>query len=635
MWTLKLANTISKIGNPLSSFSSSVGSLALIIMMSVVVVDVILRATIAKGVRGNIEIVGLMLLLVFFAAYAQAEAKREHIQVAVFLQRFTTKVQQIITTNGYFLTIGTIIVISWVCFDQAFFFKTGGEYTALLKIPLWPFMIVAAFFIGIFVLPLLSNFFKHLGELVTSQGTKAYLWLLPGTILSLGLFLISLWPSLLPFEINKGVWGGIILLLLFLLIFLKVHIGAAMALTSLLGLSYLLGANGALSNLSLSALTIGRQYTWSVAPLFIWMGVLCFYGGFAKELYKTAYRWIGHFPGGLASATVTACAGLAALTGVSLTGVMAMGTMALPEMRAYKYDNKLATASICAAANIGMMIPPSISFIVFGMITGVSIGKLFIAGIFPGILLTVVLIGLVTLLCRLNPSLGPPGPRSSWLERLASLKNIWAVALLIIICLGGLYLGFFTATEAGAIGCFGALAIALARRRLSYKNFVNSMNESLRMTGSIFFIFIFATAFSAFLAVTNLPYDLATWVTGLDLSPYVLLAFILFIYVILGCIMNALPAVILTVPIFFPIVTAAGFHPVLFGVLITIMVELGAITPPIGVNVFAMSAIAKDVPMYDIFRGLVPFFLAFILVTIILVVFPQISLFLPNLMIGD
>jgi tripartite ATP-independent transporter DctM subunit len=405
-----------------------------------------------------------------------------------------------------------------------------------------------------------------------------------------------------------------------------------MALMALLGLGYFSGTGAGLNNLSMSAVRVGTEYTWSVAPLFIWMGLLAYYVGFAEELYNAAYKWIGHLPGGLASATTASCAGLAAITGSSLTGVLAMGAISLPQMRAYKYDDKLATACICTAATIGILIPPSLGFIVYGMLTEISIGKLFIAGIFPGILQTGIIIGLITILTIRNPKLGPPGPKTAWREKIASLKSVWAVLLLIVFCIGGIYAGVFTPTEAGAIGSFGALVLGTIRRRLSLKGLVQSMSEATRMTGVIFFIFVFATALTVFLASTNLTYDLAEWVIALDIPPLAIITLILLIYMILGCLMNSLPAVILTLPILFPIVTTAGFDPIWFGVLVVVMVELGQITPPIGMNVFAMAAYAKDIPMYNIFRGVLPFWVAFIIFIILLVAFPQICLFLPSLM---
>jgi len=294
---------------------------------------------------------------------------------------------------------------------------------------------------------------------------------------------------------------------------------------------------------------------------------------------------------------------------------------------------RLSTATICTAATIGVLIPPSLTFIVYGLMTHVSIGQLFMAGIFPGLLFCCIMIAFITFTCYRNPKLGPAGSPTPWKERIFSLKDVWAVGVLILLVLGGIYAGIFTPTEAGAIGAFGAIVIGLARRRLSFKGFVNSVTEAVVMVGILMFIFIFATAFIKFIAITRITFGLADWITGLGLNKYIIITFIIIIYMFLGCVMNALPAIILTLPVLFPIAMGAGWNEIWFGVIIVIMLQLGTITPPIGMNVFAMSVVVKDVPMYSIFRGILPYWVAFIVLTIILVAFPQICLFLPGLMV--
>ena len=634
MWTTKVADRITKYLEPVSWWCVILGMLAMAAITLVVVVDVSMRGMFSYPLYGNIYIIGVMLIIVFFAPYAYCELKREHIQVDVIVRLFSKTGQQIINTNGYFISIGIAIILSWRMFNQAAFYKSGNIVTALLGIPEWIFIMLTGVFMVFFFFALVVNFLKHLGEFIKNRGFQAYLWLIPGVIITTGLFLISMNPEWIPFEISYNAWGIFVFVALFILIFLNIHIGISMSMISILGLSYLSGFEAGLTNLTTKFIHVANQYTWSVAPLFLWMGTLAFWAGFAKEIYDVSYKWLGRLPGGLASASTGACSGLSAITGSSMTGVLTMGVLGLPEMRRYKYDMKLATASICTAATIGMLIPPSIGFIVYGILTEVSIGRLFIAGILPGILFTGILIALITIMCTINPKLGPPGPSTSWKEKIVSLKGIWAVVLLVFFVLGGMYAGIFTATEAGAIGSFGALVIGFIRRRLNFKGLINSMSEAVRMNGLIMFIFVSATAFSSVIATTQVPHELASWVTSLHLSKYAILAVILIIYMVLGCLMNALPAIILTLPIFFPITKEAGIDPVLLGVLIVVMADLGQITPPIGMNVFAMSAIAKDVPMYSIFKGILPFWGAFLILIIILVLFPQISLFLPNLMMG-
>ncbi|MFC2062440.1 TRAP transporter large permease subunit [Chloroflexota bacterium] len=619
---------------PVSRWTAAFGGIVMVVLMLIIVTDVIMRNLLSRVIMGSVDLVGLLLVIVFFAAYAISELEREHIHVDVLIRRFSSNVQNIITTNGYFLSIGIAVIMSWQFFSYLGPLMEGPHVTPLLHVIEWPFSLATGFFMLLFTLALIVNFLKYLHQLLNNNGNKTYLFLLPGLLIALALFAIALWPEILPSGISRNLWGGVIVSLLFVLIFLNVHIGISMTLIALIGFSYLFNAEGSLQNIPLAFLSVAREYTWSVAPLFLWMGYLAAHGGFAKEVYSVCRKWLGRLPGGLASASTGACAVLAAVTGSTLTGVFTMGVLGLPEMRKYGYDMKLATASIAVAATIGSLIPPSITFIVYGLLTEVSIGQLLMAGVFPGILFAGMMVTMITIRTKLNPKLGPPGPATTWKVKFTSLREIWAVALVVLMSLGGLYMGVFTPTEAGAMGCFGIIVVSLARRRMSGKSFVTSVIEAIRMNGLIMFIFVAATAFSRFLAGTKLPIELAEWISGFDLAPYAILAIILFVYMILGCVMNALPAVILTLPLFYPMAIQAGFHPVLFGVLIVVMADLGTVTPPIGMNVFAMAAVAKDVPMYDIFKGVLPFWGLNILLVGVLVAFPQISLWLPSTMFG-
>lgn len=632
MWALNIADRLSKIVTPPARWSSIAGVVAMSIIMLVVAIDVFMRFALSQTLPGTIYIIGLMLIIVFFAPNADCELRGEHIQVDVLVKQLPPKVAKLIETNGYFISIGIVITLATQFFVQAQFYYKGNIVTGQLSIPEWIFIMLGGIFMIPFALALIVSFLRNLGQSFSLVGQKAYPFILPGFILAVALFTFSLWPDLLPSGISRSTWGIVVFGFLFVMIFLKVHIAAAMTMAAFLGFSYLVPPAASLANLSMTFIAVANQYTWSVAPLFLWMGTLAFYAGFAKEIYEVARIWLARLPGGLASASTGACGVLAAITGSSMTGVLTMGVLGLPEMRRYKYDMKLATASICAASTVGMLIPPSLGFIVYAFITQESVGKLFMAGIIPGILFIGMLIIMITVMTTVNKRLGPPGPSTAWREKIVSLKSIWAVSALIIFVLGGIYGGLFTATEAGAMGSFGAMLIGFLRKKLSWKGFMDSAMEAVRINAIIIFIFIAATALSAFIAGTNLSGNLADWVIGLNLSKYIIMAFILFIYMILGCVMNALPAVILTLPFFFPIAVAAGWDPILLGVLIVVMVDLGQITPPIGMNVFAMSAIAKDVPMYSIFRGIIPFWIAFLVLIVLLVIFPQISLWLPNMM---
>ena len=426
--------------------------------------------------------------------------------------------------------------------------------------------------------------------------------------------------------------GYIGIAILIILLFSGIHIGVVMGLIGFLGMAYISGWDAGLAVLKTVPYTTFANYGMSVVPLFILMGTLCFYAGISKDLYETVHRWLGHLRGGLAMASVGACAAFASVSGSSLATAATMGTVALPEMKRYKYDPALAAGCIAAGGSIGILIPPSVPLIIYGILANQSIGKLFMAGIIPGILEAVFYIVTIYILCKRSPLMGPQGPRTSFLEKIVSLKATWGVLLLFVVVIGGIYFGVFSPTEAAGVGACGSCIFALSRRRLDWLNFKASIVSSLKTTAMIFVIFLGAMVLGYFLAVTRLPFELAAFVGGLPLNRYVILAFILVVYLLLGCIMDSLAMILLTVPIFFPLITALGFDPIWFGVIIVRAAEIGLITPPVGLNVFVIKGITEDIPMYTIFRGIIPFFIADICHVALLVAVPQIATFLPSLM---
>jgi len=331
-------------------------------------------------------------------------------------------------------------------------------------------------------------------------------------------------------------------------------------------------------------------------------------------------------------ATVGACAGFAAVSGSSLATAATMGTVALPEMKRYKYDPALATGCIAAGGTIGILIPPSVIMIIYAILTEQSIGKLFLAGFIPGVLEALFYMGVIYIICKRNPSLGPPGPRTNFMEKIVALKGTWIVILLFVLVIGGIYLGVFSPTEAAGVGACGALIFALGRRRLNWQNFRASLVETVKTTAMIFVIMLGAMILGYFLAVTRLPFELATFIGGLQVNPYIVMVLILFLYLLLGCVMDALAMILLTVPIFFPLAMALGFDPIWFGIIIVRVVEMAAITPPVGLNVFVIKGVAKDVPLYTIFRGIIPFLMADVCHVALLIAVPQVVLFLPGFM---
>lgn len=419
---------------------------------------------------------------------------------------------------------------------------------------------------------------------------------------------------------------------LIILLFLRMPVGLVMALVGFLGFAYLTSVEGAFGILRSVPFVTAASYDLSVLPLFLLMGSFAFYSGMSEGLYRGAYKWLGGSPGGLAMATIVGCSGFAAVSGSTLATSATMGMIALPEMKKYRYDSALATGSVASGGSLGILIPPSSILIIYGVLTEQSIEKLFMAGVFPGLLLALLFILSIMARVMVNRKLGPAGEKARFSERLASLRDCWGVLALFIVIMGGLYMGLFTPTEAAGIGAFGAFLFALFRGRLTKENFIAALTETMRTTAMIFVIVIGAMIFGYFLAISRLPYGLATLVSSLQVSPYVILTGILIVYLMLGCIMDTLAMVILTVPIFYPVIVNLGFDPIWFGVIMVLVSEMGVITPPVGLNVYVIHGVAKDVPLFTIFRGILPFLCMMILCIILVILFPQIATFLPELM---
>ena len=411
---------------------------------------------------------------------------------------------------------------------------------------------------------------------------------------------------------------------------MRVYIGIAMALIGFIGFSYLSGTKTALALFGMVPYATGSFYTLSVIPLFVLMGQFAFHSGMSEDIYKAVYRWLGHLPGGLAMATILGCAGFAAICGSSLATAATMGTVSLPEMKKYNYDRGLATGSIAAGGTLGILIPPSIGFVIYGILTEESIGKLLLAGIIPGIILTGLYMLTIYILCRIKPQMGPPGEKTSIKEASLSLLGTWRILLLFFIVMGGIYLGVFTPIEAAGVGALGAFLIATIRRRMGFPQILNCLQATMRTTAMIFLILIGAEIFSLFLSVSKLPMLLSEVIGALPLHRYIILLAILLLYVILGCVLDGIAMIILTIPILFPVIVKLGFDPIWFGVLMVIVLEMGLITPPVGMNVFIIKGVAPDVPIGVIFRGIVPFLFATLVALIVMLIFPEIALYIPT-----
>jgi tripartite ATP-independent transporter DctM subunit len=420
----------------------------------------------------------------------------------------------------------------------------------------------------------------------------------------------------------------------FLLLFIGMPIAFAMFFVGFVGLTYLTSAGAALPVLARTAYEVSSYYPYTVIPLFIVMGGFAGSSGMTQELYRTFDKWLRRLPGGLSIATIGACAGFSAVSGSSVATAAAMGTVALPEMKRFGYNMSLATGSVAAGGTLGFLIPPSIGFVVYGMLTEQSIGRLLIAGVVPGMLLALAFILIVILLVKMNPRLAPSSPEPVyWKEKLTALVDIWEPLSIFLVVMGGIYMGFFTPTEAGAVGATMLFAVALFKRKLNLKTLKEALQETVRISVMVLFLVAGANVFSYFLALSTIPMVTSTWVAQLEVSRYLILLIIIVVYLFLGCFLDAISMMVLTMPVIFPIILTLHFDPIWFGVIAVLMMEAGLITPPMGLNIFTVAGVAKDVPVETIFKGVAPFLLAIFAVVFMVTLFPKLALLLPAMML--
>ncbi|MDU8944681.1 TRAP transporter large permease [Ovoidimarina sediminis] len=423
-------------------------------------------------------------------------------------------------------------------------------------------------------------------------------------------------------------------LALFVLLAIRMPIGLAMMIVGAAGIAILNSTTAALNNLGSFAYSYSAVFTLSVIPLFVLMGAFASVSGMGADMYRTAYAWVGHRRGGLAAATIIACAGFAALSGSSIAAAATMGKVSLPEMERYNYSPRLATGSIAAGGTLGILIPPSTVLIVYALLTEQSVGRLFLAGFLPGLLLTVLFVATVFIVAIMNPNAGPPGERIGLGDRFKVLLNSGALVFVVLIVIGGIYSGIFTVTEAAAVGAFLTFLHALWTRRLTIAKFLDALLDTIKTTAMVFFILIGAHFFAPFLALTRIPVNLADAIGDLAIPALAILLVIIVVYIILGTFMEGFAMMVLTVPIVLPIITTLGYDPIWFGIIMVLVLEMGLISPPVGLNVFVVKGVAPEVPLGQIYRGILPFWLAMAVCVAILVAFPQIALFLPDTMLG-
>ncbi len=419
---------------------------------------------------------------------------------------------------------------------------------------------------------------------------------------------------------------------LFVLLLLRVPIAFGMAIIGTFGFAYYVGMGPALSSIGNTATDMVMVYDFSVLPLFVLMGNFVARSGISYDLYEASNRWLGHRRGGLAMATIVACGGFSAVCGSSLATAATMAKVAMPPMRRFGYADSLASGSIAAGGTLGILIPPSIALVFYGIMTETDIGHLFAAGIIPGILGIALYSAAVGVVTRINPELGPPGEPAPWPERFRALRGVWGMLVLFVIVMGGIYVGFFTPTEAAGIGATGAFVIALARGKLTLRVTIEILAESGRTTATLMSLLIGSLLFANFINVSRLPNVLADWFVTVDIPPLAVVVICVAIYIVLGCILESISMMLLTVPVFYPVMQTLGLDLVWFGIVVVVVIEISLITPPIGLNVFVLNAMLPDVKLTEIFRGVMPFVGADLVRITLIVFFPWLSLFLPSFM---
>ena len=431
-------------------------------------------------------------------------------------------------------------------------------------------------------------------------------------------------------SIMVGIVGFVAILML--IMFMKLPIGFAMILVGVAGIAYLTSIETAVNMLGRQVLTSAASYDMAVVAMFILMGEMAFNVGISNRAFETAYKWLGMLRGGLAMATIGACSAFAAVCGSSPATAATVGSISIAEMKKYGYSDELATGSVAAGGVLGILIPPSVGLILLGLLTEQSISTLYMAGIVPGILLTILFMIVAYIMATIKPSSNATMQSFTMREKLLSLKGLIEVVVIFVVCIGGLIFGFFTPTEAGAVGVVAVLIAGLIKRTFGLKELSKSLFSSTTMVGMVLTIFIGAMIFSNFLAASTLPFKIGEMISVLNLPPILIVSLIIILWLILGCIMDAIAMIMLTVPIVYPIVIQLGFDPIVFCVLGVIAIEAGLITPPIGMNVYIIAGVAKDIPLHTIFKGAIPFLLSILILIVLIMVFPNIALFLPNIL---
>ena len=615
----------------MNKFLTYLSAFFCLIIALIVVIDVFLRFFFNNPLTGVIELQTYMLVVLCFMSLSYTMLVEGHVRVDILSNHLPKKVK-LFSENVYQLVGACFFVsISWQYVIRMKESLAISEVSDTLFIPLWPLYLVTILGCAMMALVLIIKFaVNHIKLRQVSLSALPITGL--SVFIAIGMMVLPWLLKSLSIELGQTTFGFLAIAMLMFLLFVGVPVALCMGFVGVWGIWYMTDLNVALMTIRMSVFDSVADYFFAVVPFFVMMGFFCLKAGISKHIYETSNKWFGQIPGGLAIGTIFGCGGFAAICGDSLSTAATMGSVSLPEMKRYNYDDSLATASVAVGGTLGILIPPSLGFIIYGIITEESVGKLFMAGVLPGLLLTSLFAFSIWVRCLLKPSLGPKGPKTTFSEKILSLKSIWPILALFGLVIGGIYKGFFTTSEAGGVGAVGALLIAVTYREFSWRQFLDALIATAEITAMVATILFCVKILGYFITLTEIPMQLAGYLAGLDVSRWVFLLLILILYLVLGMMMNILAMIMITLPIFYPTILALGFDPIWFGVIMVIMMEMGQITPPVGINVFVIASVADNVPMGQIFKGIVPFVFVMVLVIIILAIFPQIVLYLPNAM---
>ena len=632
----KSGRAIHLVLNPIAKYLCYSAAIITLLMSLFMVVDIGSRLVFNNPLAGMIELQTYMLIFMVFFSIAYTMLKNQHVAVDLITSKLSDQVnsflQSVFGIWGIFL-FGSMSLLSTSRSLEAF---ENGEFSDLLHFPFWLLYGVSAVGTLLLTVAILSLLFAHLSGLFQFyQNRKKFTSVVLAIIVTgvIGIYSAEILRVIFG-DLSSTTIGIFYTLFLMVILLLGFPVGFSMAFTGLTGLFFLIGQDVAFNVSKINTYDSVAHYFYVVIPFFLLMGFFILHAGIGSKLYNAGIKVFGRLPGGLAIGTVAGCGGFAAICGESVAAAATMGSVSIPEMKKYDYDDSLATGSVAAGGTLGILIPPSIGFVLYGIITEQSIGKMFMAGIIPGIILTIGFALAVFIQCLLNPKLGPKSEKFTISQIIFSIIDIWPVGVLFVVVIGGIYSGILTPTEAGGIGASGALLIALFAPGFNRNKLFSALLDATTTSAMIFTILIGVGLLGYFVTLSEIPREFVKFLGVLDVSRYVIFFLILMLYLVLGMVMNIIPMMLLTLPILFPTVVGLNFDPIWFGVIMVIMMEMGQITPPIGINVFVIHGVAKkyDVKMATIYRGIIPFVIVEFLVIILLTIFPEITLWLPNSM---